>query len=468
MTNRGLVARRISRSTDESTSLDRQSEWGEWWASGNDTTIVDTATDESVSGMVSPFEREGLGPWLTDNPPKEWDILIAWKLDRVSRSALDTMNLLQWLQDHGKRLVCEGVDTATTSGQMFVKLTAIMAEVELNNIRERVLASRDKLRREGRWAGGYAPFGMKAVRDPESNGMKLTHDPETYKWARYIVDRYIAGDTLRSISNHLKDNGVPTARGYGQWTEGIVRGVLSSGGLRAVVQHGKETVYDEDGFPIPLGEPIVTNDEWRAIQKRLTARNPRARRDAPLLSGLAFCGCGARLYGNVQIYKDREYAYYKCLDKECSFKSVRQELLDSFVEENFLRDIGDSQQTVEELVPGNPVSEKLADAESAYNDLLSRYERTKVPPARKALRAQLDAIEARMEELYAQEETEDTYVRVGTGETWQQAWDEAESKNDRRRILETAEVKVIVNSVVPWNVGLRTLPSWGATQVVGS
>jgi site-specific DNA recombinase len=60
---------RLSHSTDESTSPARQRQRIDWWTGGNAATPVDVAEDLDVSGSVSPFDRDQLGPWLTDRPP---------------------------------------------------------------------------------------------------------------------------------------------------------------------------------------------------------------------------------------------------------------------------------------------------------------------------------------------------------------------------------------------------------------
>src|SRR5690606_23560735 len=161
-TMRVLKALRLSSASDASTSIDRQSERVDWWSEGNNGTIVGTAEDVGVSGAISPFNRPSLGPWLTASPPAPWYVLVCWNLDRISRSAGDTYNRLRWCQKLNKRIVCvdDGIDTATTTGRVFSQIAAIMAEVERSAIRERILSSKDKLRRDGRWPAGTPPFGL--------------------------------------------------------------------------------------------------------------------------------------------------------------------------------------------------------------------------------------------------------------------------------------------------------------------
>ncbi|WP_372517167.1 recombinase family protein [Mycolicibacterium frederiksbergense] len=63
---------------------------------------------------------------------------MAWKLDRISRSSMDTETLLRRCLERGKRIVCvdDGIDTDTQMGQVWVKLASIFAEVERNAIKE--------------------------------------------------------------------------------------------------------------------------------------------------------------------------------------------------------------------------------------------------------------------------------------------------------------------------------------------
>jgi site-specific DNA recombinase len=68
---------RLSRSTDESTSIDRQRELITQWADLNDHTVVGWAEDIDVSGSVDPFDTTQLGDWLSSRAP-EFDVIVCW------------------------------------------------------------------------------------------------------------------------------------------------------------------------------------------------------------------------------------------------------------------------------------------------------------------------------------------------------------------------------------------------------
>src|SRR5215208_201302 len=91
---------RLSRDTDASTSVERQREHIEDWARRHDSEIVGWAEDVDVSVKVDPFKTPDLGPWLRLPKMIEWDVLVAWKLDRVSRGGPRVVNrLIEWMDD---------------------------------------------------------------------------------------------------------------------------------------------------------------------------------------------------------------------------------------------------------------------------------------------------------------------------------------------------------------------------------
>ncbi|WP_454040032.1 recombinase family protein [Corynebacterium afermentans] len=89
----------MSRLTDESTSLERQRELFQKWADQNGHEVVAWAEDVDVSGSVSPFDAPDLGKYLTEDGAREWDVLAAWKLDRLARKAINMNKLFEWIRD---------------------------------------------------------------------------------------------------------------------------------------------------------------------------------------------------------------------------------------------------------------------------------------------------------------------------------------------------------------------------------
>lgn len=323
---------RLSRSTEESTSIERQREVIEQWSSANGHTIVGWAEDLDVSGSVDPFDTPGLGVWLNQKAP-EWDIVCAWKLDRLGRNAMQLNKLFAWCNDHGKTVVScsESIDLGTWAGRMLTSVIAGLAEGELEAIRERQRSSRAKLRASARWPGGKPPYGYigvppgtvdpacvppdlhkKSCRCHEGPGWALKIDPDASKVVRRIVDDLLDGTPITRIARELTEEGYRTPGQYyaalrgsqsgvrvrpgdkpGKWTSTPLRNMLRSKALRGYAHHNGETVRDEDGMPVQLAEPLVNLDEWELIQaaldRTLEARKDARRSEVSPLSGLVFC-----------------------------------------------------------------------------------------------------------------------------------------------------------------------------------
>ena len=110
---------RLSRSTEESTSIERQREIIQQWADLNNHAVVGWASDIDVSGSVDPFDTPELGKWLNQRAP-DWDIICAWKLDRLGRNAIQLNKLFGWWNEHGKTVVScsESIDLGNWAGRM--------------------------------------------------------------------------------------------------------------------------------------------------------------------------------------------------------------------------------------------------------------------------------------------------------------------------------------------------------------
>ena len=112
--------------------------------------------------MPPRFRHDDLGPWLTDpDKVRRWDAIMVHKLDRLTRSLIDFIALLDWCKAHGKTFisVSESLDFSTAHGRMFAQLLAMFAEFERSRISERRADHARKARELARWDGRAVPTG---------------------------------------------------------------------------------------------------------------------------------------------------------------------------------------------------------------------------------------------------------------------------------------------------------------------
>src|SRR5690348_12458773 len=243
-----LVARRLSNYTDESTSIERQGETGENYARAYGHEVVHMTADTDVSGAVSPFDRDDLGPWLTE-PARlaQWDAIAVTKIDRLSRSLQDFVNFMGWAKEHGKTLISigEGIDFSTPVGKLIGNILAMFAEFERERMGERRADAARKARREGRYDGRTLYFGYAVDGDN-----RYVRDPEYAPVAAQMARDRLAGHSLSWIARSLQERGIKPRGGSAQWRADKVQKILLNPSLNGQITTDGRVLRGEDGKPL--------------------------------------------------------------------------------------------------------------------------------------------------------------------------------------------------------------------------
>jgi DNA invertase Pin-like site-specific DNA recombinase len=304
-----LGAIRLSNLTDETTSPERQREQINGYANLHGHTVIDITQDLDVSGATSPFEREFLGPWLTE-PDKinKWDGICVTKLDLLTRSLRDFDDFREWCDTHGKVVlsVAESLDLSTPIGRMFANLLAMFAEFERERMGERRREAAAKIAEQGGWDGGLVPFGYRAERN--GKGWKLVLDEKYAPIVQRMADDLLAGrGGLRAIARWLNAEDIPTTFElsrirYGKPKRGD-RWATSS--VRSILQNPR------------LTEPPTILDylTWSNVQEAMeVAKGDRTSGPRPtrMLLRIVYCDvCGGILHG----FSNNNGVYYICENK---------------------------------------------------------------------------------------------------------------------------------------------------------
>jgi DNA invertase Pin-like site-specific DNA recombinase len=165
-------------------------------------------TDPGLSGRKM-TNRKGLLDALVRLDRNEADVLVAAKIDRVSRSTTDFARLLDQAEKKGWKLVVldADVDTTTAAGRLLVDVVSAAASFESRRIGERAKSVHAVRRSQGKRAG-QAPLLPEAVR-------------------LRIAGEHADGKSLNAIAVALNEEGVPTAR-EGKWYASTIRHVVRS------------------------------------------------------------------------------------------------------------------------------------------------------------------------------------------------------------------------------------------------
>ncbi|MQS36116.1 recombinase family protein [Streptomyces katsurahamanus] len=469
---RALSAIRLSVRTDETTSPGRQRAANSNEAARRGAVIVGEAEDLDVSATkTTPFNRPELGAWL--QRPDDFDVIIWWRMDRAVRSMADMAELGRWAKTHGKLLVfAEGpggtpmdLDMRTVSpvSELIMTLLAFSAQMESTAIRERVTGAQSALRSQGRYSGGLVPYGYGKVANPDGPGWKLAPDAGAVKVLSGIIRDVLDGQSLTAVAMALNEDNVPVPRDYQaikagrdpggtrrgrqierfKWTAGTLSKVLRSPALMGYRLHQGKPVRDRDGNPVPIGDPVLSQDEFDALQDHLATLTPQKNRTRKatqaMLLGVAKCrGCG----GNLYLSKRAGGADYNCRatargDRCPSPAGIRADWLEKYVEEEIMARVGDLQMTKaitrKGYDPAPELREVMEELRALYADKGARRSRT----GRMIWQEEVDTLERRAEVLEATPRTEARTEVVPTGETYASFWVRHDTVGRRQLLLDT-------------------------------
>lgn len=169
-------------------SLEAQKTKMKAFAEYNEYEIVGEYEDAGRSGK-SVEGRISFNQMLDDIKPNKDNVsyVLVFKLSRFARNAADVLSTLQTMQDFGVNLICveDGIDSSKDSGKLITSVLSAVAEIERENIRVQTMEGRIQKAREGKWNGGFAPYGYKLV-----DGKLEVNEEEAYA-IRVIFDQYV-------------------------------------------------------------------------------------------------------------------------------------------------------------------------------------------------------------------------------------------------------------------------------------
>ena len=299
----------------------------------------------------------------------EVSYVLVFKLSRFGRNAADVLATLQVMQDFGVNLICveDGIDSSKDAGKLMISVLSAVAEIERENIRVQTMEGRMQKAREGKWNGGFAPYGYSLI-----DG-KLEVNEEEAVAIRMIFDQYVNTDLeANGIAKYLENHGIhKIARQNGTnplFDAALIRriiqnpvysGKISYGRRRTEKVHGTRNEYRQvktDDYLLVDGlhEALVSEEVWEQAQVKVAAqakKYEKVNRDKGekihLLSGILKCPvCGSGMYGNKAIKKRKDgsnykdFYYYGCKHRnmtrghKCDYKKqVHEEMLDASVAE---------------------------------------------------------------------------------------------------------------------------------------
>ena len=266
------------------------------------------------------------------------DMIITYKIDRLTRSPRDFYQLIEFFEKYnaGYISVTERFDTSTPSGRLLRNIMLTFAQFERELASERVKDKVLQRAQKGLFMGGPVPFGYKAV------DKKLVLDPPRDEAVRLMFNTYVETRSICQVQQRLKGKGVLSRKGK-ELTDSFIWHLLRNRVLTGKIVH-KEKVYSGQ-------HPAIVSEELFDHVQKLVAEVPR--RPAETIPALPFAGlihcqhCG---YAMTPAFADkmnksglRRYHYYRCSNitragwATCPIKEINADRFENILYSNLLR-----------------------------------------------------------------------------------------------------------------------------------
>ncbi len=259
------------------------------------------------------MDRPGLKQLLADVKSGKVNVVVVYKVDRLTRSLTDFAKIVDVLDAAGASFVSvtQAFNTTNSMGRLTLNVLLSFAQFEREVIAERI---RDKVaasKARGMWMGGSLPLGYTAI------DKKLVPVPDEAETVRHIMQRYLDGGTVQDLREALHRDGIVSkqvtsrkgnTRGGVPFGRGALHHLLSNRTyVGEVVHNGK--IYPGEH------EAIVNRELFDAVQAKLAGRtntplSPGSRRCVSLLAGMIRDGHSRPMSPVHTRNHGKRYSYY--------------------------------------------------------------------------------------------------------------------------------------------------------------
>lgn len=303
--------------------------------------LTDTRYDDGGFTGAN-IDRPAFARLLNDIDAGRVDVVVVYKVDRLSRSLLDFAKVMDRFNKAGVAFVSvtQNFSTADAMGRLTLNVLMSFAEFEREMISER---TRDKIagsRRRGKWTGGAVPIGY------EAQDKKLVIVEHEAQVVRDIFERYLDRQSALSIAQHLNETHQLTkqrttrkgrVRPGRAWSKDVVLRILKNPVYAGLMPYRDEVF---DGEHEAIIEPAIFHRVQVYLKKFGAGRTGKPRTGEYLLSGRLFCVCGYAMTGKSTRKKKgntKRYRYYQCVNRDkrgrraCDARPLPANAIESFV-----------------------------------------------------------------------------------------------------------------------------------------
>ena len=313
--------------------------------------------DEGFSGKNT--QRPEFQKMLIDAKNKKFDVLICYKLDRVSRNVSDFSTFIESLDKNGIGFISitEKFDTTNPMGRAMMYISSVFSQLERETIAQRVKDNMSELAKDGKWLGGMTPTGFesKKITVVDGNLKSRSHNElspiqSELELIKLIYNKYLETESLSQVEKFLISNNYKTKKNT-EWSKSKIKYILnhpvyakvsqevcdylekkgmivtgSPDDIHGMLLYGRrngKSGYNKIDFwmaSISRHEGIINGEDWLRVQKTIDSNREKGSRtgttNLALLTGIMkckFCGSKMRIHhGKVLKSTGQKNYFYAC------------------------------------------------------------------------------------------------------------------------------------------------------------
>ena len=344
---------------EEGYSIDEQERLLREYCDKHNLEVYKAYSDRGISGKDIKHRPE-LKQMLKDSEENKFDMVLVWKINRLSRKLADVLKMVELFEKNNVtfKSYSEPFETNTPAGKMQFQMMALIGEFERGTIAQNVKMGMLARARDGKWCGnrvlGYDIAQVEGSLNKKRKETKLIINEKEAESVRLIFDEYNNGKGYKAITSKLNKLGYKTKKGN-NFSVGSIRDILTNpvyiGKVRYNVRQDWSEKRRRNINPNPIivdgiHEPIINIELWDKVQKIMESKKGKPKRiydgEYPLTGILKcpVCGAGMVIMRTTNKLADgtkRRLTYYACGNWKnkgtavCNSNSIRVDKANEYV-----------------------------------------------------------------------------------------------------------------------------------------
>ncbi len=262
---------------------------------------------------------------LKDMKEGKLNYIVAYKLDRITRSVRDLEELISVLEQYNCFLLCDrdDVNTSTANGRFFVRMLTVLSQLEIEIVSERTKFGLNGAIKSGH-IPGQRPFGYKSAEDK-----RMVIDNATRPYVEKIFDMYLEGKSFQQIANYFKENNIYPKKNWKDTTiQKIIDNKIYMGDYEQYKRIGKQKNLEPIVY-MNVVEPIISRAKWEECQRQKERNQRTYTRDRvyTFFQRLKCPNCSRIMKCKGSGGTKRKYMYYTCEHCHINFNEEHVEHL---------------------------------------------------------------------------------------------------------------------------------------------